>query len=331
MKVKETMKVVLYSNDNLYDTGELQKFSGLTLMRILEKRGHEVYLFYDRDITFVNKKIECIKLRKYNSTPPVDEKGFFQFDKCSSELYNIDIDLVLLKHDLPSKVVLAFLEEKLEKKGLPIINGTNVYTTHNKLYCKKFSEHMPVTVFSNRIDELKYAVKTFGKAIIKPLDGGRGRGIHKVTLNDDLDNILNQMTSAETVMIIAQEFLPEVKAGDKRILTLISPVIIDFIPIATRFAPPGHFICNLSACGKRKPNARITSKEHKILEDISETLLNDRVFIAGVDFIGEKMTEINTTNPGFSLTIKERAKLNFDKRLYHFLENFRPIGSQVNR
>ena len=129
--------------------------------------------------------------------------------------------------------------------------------------------------------------------IVKPLDGKGGEGIFYLTSQDrNLNSILEQSTQFETRAIMAQQYLPAIREGDKRIL------LLDGDPIGAVLRVPAEFEsrANLHVGGKAV-KASLDEADRRIIADIGPFLKQQGLFFVGIDVIGGLLTEINVTSP----------------------------------
>ena len=129
--------------------------------------------------------------------------------------------------------------------------------------------------------------------IVKPLDGKGGEGIFYLTSQDrNLNSILEQSTQFETRAIMAQQYLPAIREGDKRIL------LLDGDPIGAVLRVPAEFEsrANLHVGGKAV-KAPLDEADRRIIADIGPFLKQQGLFFVGIDVIGGLLTEINVTSP----------------------------------
>jgi glutathione synthase len=135
--------------------------------------------------------------------------------------------------------------------------------------------------------------KLGGEMIVKPLDGKGGEGIFHVR-NDDrnLFSILEQATRFETVRTMAQQYLPEVRQGDKRVL------LLEGMPLGALLRVPSdnEVRANLHV-GGRAARAELDEHDHRIVERLAPLLRREGLFFVGIDVIGGYLTEINVTSP----------------------------------
>ena len=129
--------------------------------------------------------------------------------------------------------------------------------------------------------------------IVKPLDGRGGEGIFHVRQDDrNLRSILEQATRFETVRIMAQRYLPDVRKGDKRIL------LLDGRPLGAVLRVPAddETRANLHVGGTAAVT-ELDESDRQIIERLSPTLRREGLFFVGIDVIGGRLTEINVTSP----------------------------------
>jgi len=127
--------------------------------------------------------------------------------------------------------------------------------------------------------------------ILKPLYENGGSGVCKIESNQHFNEILPQYLK-KYHYIIAQQFLPEIKDGDKRVL-LIDGEILGAI---RRIPAPNSYLANLSA-GASAAATTLTKREKEIALTVAKTLKRDGIFFAGIDLIDQQLIEINVTSP----------------------------------
>jgi glutathione synthase len=129
--------------------------------------------------------------------------------------------------------------------------------------------------------------------IVKPLDGKGGEGIFHLTADDrNLGSILEQSTQFETRAIMAQEYLPAIRTGDKRILLLEG----EAIGAVLRVPAESESRANLHV-GGRAVAAPLDDDDRRIISRVGPFLKDQGLFFVGIDVIGGKLTEINVTSP----------------------------------
>jgi glutathione synthase len=129
--------------------------------------------------------------------------------------------------------------------------------------------------------------------IVKPLDGRGGEGIfHLVEGEKNISSILEQATQFETRLVMAQEYLPAIRLGDKRILLLEG----EPIGAVNRVPAEAEVRANLHV-GARAEKAELSSDDLEIIRRVGPVLEREGLFFVGIDVIGGRLTEINVTSP----------------------------------
>ena len=180
-------------------------------------------------------------------------------------------------------------------------NGANIHNDpsaikefNEKVFALHFSDFIPKTIITADINQIKKNKKKYQTIVVKPLDGMGGVSIHKFDdINEDAKDILLNMTNKETTTIIGQEFLPEIYDGDFRILIIHGK---PFPKTLARIPQDGNFKGNLAAGGKGVV-ADLTPAQKDIANKVAIKLLDSGINFAGIDMIGDKLTEINITSP----------------------------------
>jgi glutathione synthase len=169
-----------------------------------------------------------------------------------------------------------------------------VIWANEKLYALHFADLMPETRVTRRIPELvDFLAKLGGEMIVKPLGGKGGEGVFHLRHDDrNLFSILEQVTGFGTRWAMAQQYVPAVRRGDKRIL------LLDGEPLGAVLRVPaaGETRANLHVGGTA---VRTGLDEHdlRIVERLRPHLLRDGLFFVGIDVIGGRLTEVNVTSP----------------------------------
>jgi glutathione synthase len=182
-----------------------------------------------------------------------------------------------------------------EKQGAIIFNKPNSIKEFNeKIFALHFKEYIPKTLITSKIEKIKEFINSNNTIVIKPLDGMGGTSIYKLDqINEENLNILDEMTNSEQTQIICQEFIEEIYEGDYRVLIIHGK---PFNKTLARIPQHGGFKGNLAAGGKGVA-ADITEFQQNIGEEIGNYLKEKGINFAGIDIIGEYLTEINITSP----------------------------------
>ena len=182
-----------------------------------------------------------------------------------------------------------------ETEGATVFNKPNSIKEFNeKIFAIHFKEFIPTTLVTANIEKIIEFQAKHEIVIVKPLDGMGGTSIFKMEdMEDDNLDILLDMTEDENTQIIAQEFLPAIFKGDFRILIIHGK---PFEKTLARIPQGDSFKGNLAAGGKGVAKD-ITDIQRKTGETIGKFLVSKGINFAGIDMIGDRLTEINVTSP----------------------------------
>ena len=192
-----------------------------------------------------------------------------------------------------------------ENQGTKVFNNPNSIKQFNeKIFALYFEEFIPNTFISSNISKIKDFMTNNTSTIVKPFDGMGGSSIYKLDdANQDSLKILEKLTSNEKTLIIAQEFLDEIYEGDVRVLIINGK---PFQKTLARIPQDGNFKGNLAAGGKGLVRD-ITKDQQYIAEEIGKYLMKKGINFAGIDVIGDRLTEINITSPTCAREILDQS------------------------
>jgi len=163
---------------------------------------------------------------------------------------------------------------------------------------------MPKTLITSNIDILKEFYNLHKKIIIKPLDGMGGESIYKIESIEERELlIIDELTNSGTRMIMVQEFIEEIFEGDFRVLIING---IPFKKVLARIPQNGSFKGNLAA-GGRGVAKDISNNQLRIANTVSKRLSEHGIDFAGIDIIGNYLTEINITCPTCACEIYDQT------------------------
>jgi glutathione synthase len=210
-----------------------------------------------------------------------------------------DFQIILMRKDPPFNmeyIAATYALDLAQKAGVLIANNPqSLRDANEKFFTLQFSQCCPETLVTKNKSLLKAFWKEHQNVIFKPLEGMGGNSIFHVDEKGiNLSVILEVLTKHETITIMAQRYIPEIRvSGDKRILIING----EPVPFAlARIPAPGELRGNLAA-GARGEVVPITKKEKWICEQLAPVLREKGLYFVGIDVIGEYLTEINVTSP----------------------------------
>ncbi|MDJ0738926.1 MAG: glutathione synthase [Gammaproteobacteria bacterium] len=208
------------------------------------------------------------------------------------------LDVVLMRKDPPfdmEYVYTTYLLEQAESRGSLVVNRPAALRDANeKVYTAWFPEVCPPTLVSRNHIDISEFVDAQGDVIMKPLDGMGGASIFRVRDDDPNRNvIIETLTHHQRTFAMAQRYIPEIRDGDKRILVIDG----EAIPYALARVPSeGEHRGNLAA-GGRGVGVALSDKDREIVETVGPRLREQGILFAGIDVIGDFLTEVNVTSP----------------------------------
>jgi glutathione synthase len=210
------------------------------------------------------------------------------------------------------------------QQGLIVLNDPNgLAKALNKSYFQMFpAEVRPATIITRDRAEIRSFVEDQGgKAVLKPLSGSGGQGVFLLT-RDMLPN-LNQMVESisRDGYVIAQEYLPAAQEGDIRLFLMNGvPLRYKGKYAAFRRQRSGEDMRSNIHAGGKKAQAMIGPTELRIAEIVRPKLVQDGMFLVGLDIVGDKLMEINVFSPGGLGSAKSFEKVNFSNAVLDALE-----------
>ena len=209
-----------------------------------------------------------------------------------------DLDVMLMRKDPPfdmEYVYTTYILELAEDRGLLVVNKpASLRDINEKAYTAWFSHCTPPSLITRSEDDLKTFLQEQEKIVLKPLDGMGGRSIFVVSRMDPNTNvILETLTEYGSRFILAQRYVPEITEGDKRIL-LVDGEPLDYS--LARIPAPGETRGNL-VMGAKGEGRKLTERDRWLCSEVGPTLRDKGVLFAGLDVIGDYLTEVNVTSP----------------------------------
>ncbi len=302
-------------------------------------KGHEMFYFglgdlaYDSDES-VRARARTFPAKKYSSNTSLFKD--LQGGKGVNERITVDDLDVLMLRNVPSDDFLARpwaatsateFGRLAMRHGVIVVNDPNgLSKAGSKIYMQLFPEEVrPRTVITRDNGEIKAFAKEVGTIVLKPLQGSGGASVFLVR-PDDLPN-LNQMIDAVSRdgFVIAQEYLKEAEKGDTRLFMMNGrPLRVKGKYAAfRRVRTGGDMRSNIHAGGKLAA-ATVDDQALHLAEIVRPKLVQDGMFLIGLDIVGDKLMEINVFSPGGLGSAQKFTKVNFSRYVIEALE--RKVG-----
>lgn len=299
------------------------------------RRGHSILYLTPGDFAVMPDN----SLRIHGTFPPKRKyrtfKEFFSALQESSEQRTIDveeIDVLMLRND-PSQdanerpwaegIGILFGREAAARGVLVLNDPAGLSQAVNKLYFQSFPEEVRAeTLISKHAQDIKaFSESHGGKVILKPLQGSGGQGVFAVG-GKNASNI-NQMIEAisRDGYVIAQAYLPAASAGDIRFFLMNGvPLKIGSKYCALRRVSASDDIRSNVHAGGSMEAVEIGDTELRLAEAIRPKLIQDGMFLVGIDIVGDKILEVNVFSPGNLHTCSKLAGVRFSTPILESIE-----------
>tara|TARA_R110000823_G_scaffold119998_23_gene244629 strand:+ start:6164 stop:7123 length:960 start_codon:yes stop_codon:yes gene_type:complete len=208
------------------------------------------------------------------------------------------VDVILMRKDPPfdnEYIYSTYILEAAERLGTLVVNRCQALRDCNeKVFATQFPQCCPPVLVSADMARLKAFYLSHGDVIFKPLDGMGGESIFRVRARDpNIGVILETLTGRGRESIMAQKFIPEIVEGDKRILMING----EPVPYCLARVPEvGETRGNLAAGGTGRAQP-LSERDRWIAAQVGPSLRERGLLFAGLDVIGDFLTEINVTSP----------------------------------
>jgi glutathione synthase len=209
-----------------------------------------------------------------------------------------EVDIVLARKDPPVDAQFIYdtmVLERAQRAGCKVVNDPrSLRDCNEKLFALDFPQCIAPTLVSRDAGQLRQFVAEHGEAVLKPLDGMGGRGIFRVRHGDsNLNSMLETLLDGARHFAIAQKYIPEITAGDKRILLIDG----EPVPYALARIPQGDEFRGNLAAGGRGEGIPLSDRDRWIAAQVAPELVRRGLRFVGLDVIGDYLTEINVTSP----------------------------------
>ena len=230
-------------------------------------------------------------------------------------------DIVLTRKDPPFDT--QFLYDTLvldlaARAGVRVINNPQALRDFNeKLAAQWFPQCCAPALVARDRGELRRFAHKHGEVVLKPLDGMGGRGIFRSRGDDpNLNSILETLAGDDRHFVMAQKFIPEITAGDKRILVVNG----EAVPYALARIPQGTDFRGNLAAGGRGVGQPLSERDRWIAAQVGPELARRGIVLAGLDVIGDWLTEVNVTSPTCARELDTQFGLNIAGMVFDAIE-----------
>jgi len=277
----------------------IKKDSTFAMMLASQKSDWEIHTIYQSDLYTANEQA-----RAFTRTTRVEDNPNHWFDFISEQDIALSsLDVILMRKDPPfdiEYIATTYILELAEQAGTLIVNKpASLRDFNEKMFITQFPQCCTPFMVARDTQRLReFVEKRFLEeqqdVILKPLDGMGGTSIYRVNPQDpNLSVIMETVSENESRTVMAQQFIPEITEGDKRVLIVDG----ETVPYAlARIPAAGETRGNLAAGGSGV-GIELSERDHWICQQVAPVLKKQGILFAGIDIIGDYLTEINITSP----------------------------------
>lgn len=293
----------LFIGDPL-DALKLQKDSTVAMMRAAQAAGHRLWYTESRQLFWQGGFVfaDCYTISLQPTSTSWYKLGI-------SEVCNLDrFTAVLMRQDPPFNVEYlnaTWILSAAVRQGARVFNEPSALRNQSeKLSITEFASFIPPTLVTRELAAISAFHAEHHDIVLKPLDGMGGRGVFRVGPDGlNLASIVETLGENGQRTLMAQQFLPQIIAGDKRVLLIAGQVV----PYALARIPQGTEIRGNLAAGGKGVAMLLSDQEKAVAEYLAPILWDRGLFLVGLDLIGGFLTEINVTSPTCFVEIREQT------------------------
>ena len=274
------------------------KDTTFAMMREAQRRGHRISACEPQDMSWQTGGKVTVQTRHITLTGQAD--AWFVADAARPDGLEAvaGFDAVVMRKDPPfdSEYFYAtHLLEQAEREGAQVFNKPRALRDHpEKLAILEFAQFSGPTLVTRSADDIKRFHAEHQDIILKPLDGMGGMGIFRVKSDGlNLGSIIETLNKNGAESVMVQKFLPEIAQGDKRVLVIGGKPV----PFCLARIPQGSEVRGNLAAGGLGVAQPLSTRDRDIAEALGPVLAARGLLLAGIDVIGDCVTEINVTSP----------------------------------
>lgn len=273
----------------------IYKDTTFSMMREAQRRGHQIAACLPQDVMWERGGKVQAQVRDITLTGHPQDWFTVQQERMAPLA---DFDAVLMRKDPPfdSEYFYAtHLLEQAERDGARVFNKPRALRDHpEKLAIMEFPEFIGPTLVTRNASDIRRFHAEHRDIILKPLDGMGGMGIFRVGPDGmNLGSIIETLNRGGAQSVMVQKFLPEIVEGDKRVLIIGGKPV----PFCLARIPQGSEVRGNLAAGGKGVARPLSARDYEIANALGPILQRRGLLLAGVDVIGDCVTEINVTSP----------------------------------
>jgi len=294
------------------------KDSSFAMLLEAQRRGAEIHYFQQSDL----KLLAGVAIGRSQRLSVRDDNDAW-FELGSVEDIKLgDLDIILMRKDPPfdmEYIYTTYILDRAQETGALVVNRPQALRDMNeKAYTAWFPECTPLSLITRSMHEMKAFLADNERIVVKPLDGMGGRSIFVVQKGDRNANVIFEtLTDFGRQFAMAQKFIPEISQGDKRILLING----EAVPYALARVPSdddnrGNLVLGATGIGQV-----LSDVDRSICARVGPVMRAQGVIFAGIDVIGDYLTEINVTSPTGIRELDNHFDLNIAGLLFDAIED----------
>jgi glutathione synthase len=295
---------------------KVEKDSTLAMMRAAQNAGHAIWYTQSHDLLWGQGKARA----RCQALQILDGNDWYQlsdFEEHPLEFFSA----VLMRQDPPFTVeylTSTWILSAAVLQGARVFNSPDAVRNHSeKLSITEFPQFIPPTLVTRDIHAIRDFHRLHHDIVVKPLDGMGGMGVFRIGSDGlNLSSIVETLGENGARTLMTQRYLPEIAAGDKRVLLIGGEVM----PQALARIPQGSEIRGNLAVGGKGLAMALTAREEEIANHLAPILAKRGLFLVGLDMIGGYLTEINVTSPTCFVEITQQTNLDIAQKWLTLLE-----------
>ncbi len=304
----------LFVMDELHTINRVRNTT-YAMMETSQNHQHKVYYCLAEHIGYDNEQV-MVSARELKITRNKNDLA-----EVLSTLY-ISLsffDAIIIRKDPPFNDLYWYATLLIERgiSSSRIFNApSGLRAANEKLYILNFPQVIPPTIVSSQISKIEEFLSQHQDIIIKPINGFSGSGIFRIKFGDtNIRPLMEILSQKNTIQVMAQKYIPEVKYGDRRM------IVLDGKPLGVfaRIASEQDHRSNIGA-GGHAIKSILTERDRYICDTIRPKLLSDGLSFVGVDIIGDYLTEINVTSPSGVHELKTLSGVDATSAFIEFVE-----------
>lgn len=311
-------------------TIKIKKDSSFAMLLEAQHRGYEIHYLEMGDLYLLQD--EAYGHTKQLINIKQDTMQWYEFG-AEQDIALKNLDVILMRKDPPfdtEYIYATYILERAEQAGSFIVNKPqSLRDCNEKLFTAWFAKLTPDTLVTRNNKKLREFHQKYGDVIFKPLDGMGGASIFRLTKDDpNVSVIIETLTQHGQRFCMAQDYLPAIKEGDKRVL------VVDGEPVPyclARIPAQGETRGNLAAGGSGEARP-LTGSDWKIARTVAPILKEKGLIFVGLDIIGDRLTEINVTSPTCIREIEAAfSDISITGMLFDAIEKRLTAKQQINK